>query len=132
MSVAVFEKRDESGTFCSTEEVMHPGVKVNMHASLLLAHFGPAYVDLELERFGFGTAAAAGCEVRVFLPVPGRQCSTVFRARRAGDLRGLGQNFTEGCRDLPFDRQLFRPDDAGHRPCGSRQQADRRELPRAP
>ena len=36
VSVAIFEKRDESGTFCSTEEVMHSGVKVNMHASLLM------------------------------------------------------------------------------------------------
>ncbi|GIK50147.1 MAG: NAD(P)/FAD-dependent oxidoreductase [Hyphomonadaceae bacterium] len=68
MSVAVFEKRDESGTFCSTEEVMHPGVKVNMHASLLLAHFGPAYVDLELERFGLELLRPPGAKYAYFYP----------------------------------------------------------------
>lgn len=68
MSVAVFEKRDESGTFCSTEEVMHPGVKVNMHASLLLTHFGPAYVDLELERFGLELLRPPGAKYAYFYP----------------------------------------------------------------
>jgi phytoene dehydrogenase-like protein len=66
--VAIFEKRDESGTFCSTEEVMHPGVKVNMHASLLLAHYGPAYVDLELERFGLEMLRAPGARYGYFYP----------------------------------------------------------------
>jgi phytoene dehydrogenase-like protein len=67
-SVAIFEKRDESGTFCSTEEVMHPGVKVNMHASLLLAHYGPAYVDLELERFGLELLRPPGAKYAYFYP----------------------------------------------------------------
>src|SRR5665213_3370191 len=67
-SVAVFEKRDESGTFCSTEEVVHPGVKVNMHASLLLAHYGPAYVDLELERFGLELLRPPGAKYAYFYP----------------------------------------------------------------
>ncbi|MFO1254752.1 MAG: NAD(P)/FAD-dependent oxidoreductase [Sphingomonadaceae bacterium] len=68
MSVAIFEKRDESGTFCSTEEVMHPGVKVNMHASLLMPHFGPPYVDLELERFGLELLRAPGAKYAYFYP----------------------------------------------------------------
>ena len=45
LSTAIFERRDESGTFCSTEEVLEPGVKLNMHASLLMPHYGPAFVE---------------------------------------------------------------------------------------
>src|SRR3989304_7899027 len=52
LKVAVFERRDEVGTHCSTEEVMYPGVKVNLHASALAPAVSPAYEDLELERFG--------------------------------------------------------------------------------
>lgn len=68
LAVAVFERRDESGTFCATEEVLHPGVKVNMHASLLMPHFGPAYVDLELERFGLELLRAPGAKYSYFHP----------------------------------------------------------------
>ena len=68
LSVALFERRDESGTFCATEEVLHPGVKVNMHASLLMPHFGPAYVDLELERFGLELLRAPGAKYAYFHP----------------------------------------------------------------
>ena len=52
LSVAVFESRNEVGTFCDTEEVMLPGVRVNLHASGLLPWMGPPYDELELERFG--------------------------------------------------------------------------------
>jgi phytoene dehydrogenase-like protein len=52
LKVAIFERRDEVGTHCATEEVMYPGVKVNLHASGLLPHVSPPYEDLELERFG--------------------------------------------------------------------------------
>lgn len=68
LAVALFERRDESGTFCSTEEVLHPGVKVNMHASLLMPHYGPAYVDLELERFGLELLRAPGAKHAYFHP----------------------------------------------------------------
>ena len=68
MSVAMFEKRDESGSFCSTEEVMHPGVKVNMHASLLMPHYSPAFVDLELERFGLEVLRGPGAKYAYFYP----------------------------------------------------------------
>jgi phytoene dehydrogenase-like protein len=68
LSTAVFERRDESGTFASTEEVMYPGVKVNMHASMLMPHFGPAYVDLELERFGLELLRAPGARFAYFHP----------------------------------------------------------------
>jgi phytoene dehydrogenase-like protein len=68
MSVAVFEKRDEAGTFCATEEVLNPGVKVNMHASLLVPHLGPAMLDLELERFGLELLRPPGAEYNYFYP----------------------------------------------------------------
>ncbi|MFI4935960.1 MAG: phytoene desaturase family protein [Caulobacterales bacterium] len=68
LSTAIFERRDESGTFCSTEEVLYPGVKLNMHASLLLTHFGPAYVDLELERFGLELLRPPGAKYAYFYP----------------------------------------------------------------
>ncbi|MDE2466913.1 MAG: NAD(P)/FAD-dependent oxidoreductase [Alphaproteobacteria bacterium] len=68
LKTAVFERRDESGTFCSTEEVLFPGVKLNMHASLMLAHYGPAYVDLELERFGLELLRAPGARFAYFYP----------------------------------------------------------------
>ena len=67
-SVAIFERRDESGTFCSTEEVLHPGVKLNMHASLLMPHYGPAYMDLELERFGLELLRPPGAKYGYFYP----------------------------------------------------------------
>ncbi|MBF7083011.1 NAD(P)/FAD-dependent oxidoreductase [Desulfallas sp. Bu1-1] len=51
-SVAVFEARNEVGTFCDTEEVMMPGVRCNLHASKIVPFLGPPYEELELERFG--------------------------------------------------------------------------------
>ncbi len=68
LRTAIFERRDESGTFCSTEEVLHPGVKLNMHASLLMPHYGPAFVDLELERFGLELLAPPGSKYGYFYP----------------------------------------------------------------
>ncbi len=68
MAVAVFESRDESGTFCATEEVLSPGVKLNLHASLLITHFGPAMVDLELERFGLELCRPPGSDYNYFYP----------------------------------------------------------------
>lgn len=65
---AIFERRDESGTFCATEETLYPGVKLSMHASMLMPHFGPAYVDLELERFGLELLRAPGSRFAYFHP----------------------------------------------------------------
>ncbi len=88
LEVAVFERRDESGTFASTEEVMYPGVKVNMHASMLMPHFGPAYLDLELERFGLELLRAPGARFAYFHPFldgnaamfSGRDCRETYEA----------------------------------------------------
>lgn len=68
LSVAVFERRDESGTFCATEEVLMPGVKLNLHASQLLPHWGPPYVDLELEKFGLELLKPPGSNYGYFYP----------------------------------------------------------------
>ena len=68
LSVAIFERRDESGTFCATEEVLHPGVKLNMHASLLIPHYGPAFVDLELEKYGLELLKPPGSDYSFFYP----------------------------------------------------------------
>jgi phytoene dehydrogenase-like protein len=68
LSVAVFERRDEAGTFCATEEVLFPGVKCNLHASQLIPHIGPPFVDLELERFGLELCRPPGSEYQFFYP----------------------------------------------------------------
>jgi len=68
LQTAVFERRDESGTFCATEEVLYPGVKLNLHASLLMPHYSPAYVDLELERFGLELLRPPGAKYAYFYP----------------------------------------------------------------
>jgi phytoene dehydrogenase-like protein len=52
LEVAVFERRDEEGTHCATEEVGVPGIKYNLHACGLMPHGTPPYADLELEKFG--------------------------------------------------------------------------------
>lgn len=51
--VVVLERREEVGTHCATEEVTVPGARMNLHATFLITHCGPALGDLELERFGF-------------------------------------------------------------------------------
>jgi phytoene dehydrogenase-like protein len=68
LSVAVFERRDEAGTFCATEEVLYPGVKLNLHACFLVTHMGPAFVDLELENFGLELRRPAEAEYGYFYP----------------------------------------------------------------
>ena len=52
LQVACFERKLEAGAGCCTEEVMAPGVKVNLCACNLATLWSPAYGDLELERFG--------------------------------------------------------------------------------
>ncbi|MBW2444350.1 MAG: NAD(P)/FAD-dependent oxidoreductase [Deltaproteobacteria bacterium] len=52
LSVAVFERKLEAGAGCCTEEVLHPGVKVNLCACNMVTLWSPAYADLELEKFG--------------------------------------------------------------------------------
>ena len=78
LSTAVFERRDESGTFARPKRSCTPASKLNMHASMLMPHFGPAYVDLELERFGLELLRAAGSAFRLFPSVPRRQRRDVF------------------------------------------------------
>ena len=68
LSVAVFERRDESGTFCATEEVLMPGVKLNLHVSQLLPLWGPPYVDLKLEKFGRELLKPPGSNYGYFYP----------------------------------------------------------------
>ncbi|MBW2230656.1 MAG: NAD(P)/FAD-dependent oxidoreductase [Deltaproteobacteria bacterium] len=52
LQVACFERKLEAGSGCCTEEVMHPGVKVNLCACNMVTLWSPAYADLELEKFG--------------------------------------------------------------------------------
>jgi phytoene dehydrogenase-like protein len=53
--VCLLEHRDELGTHCSSEEVLIPGVRFNLHASALTtATFSPVMDDLELYKFGMG------------------------------------------------------------------------------
>jgi len=52
LSVACFEHKLEAGAGCCTEEVMHPGVKVNLCACNMVTLWSPVYGDLELEKFG--------------------------------------------------------------------------------
>lgn len=110
LSTAVFERRDESGTFASTEEVMYPGVKVNMHASMLMPHFGPAYVDLELERFGLELLRAPGSRFAYFHPFLDGNAAMFSGRDLREDVRSLENHFVQGRRDIPQDRQLLRGD----------------------
>jgi len=52
LRVACFERKLEAGAGCCTEEVLHPGVKLNLCACNLVTLWSPAYGDLELEKFG--------------------------------------------------------------------------------
>jgi phytoene dehydrogenase-like protein len=52
LEVACFERKLEAGAGCCTEEVMHPGVKVNLCACNLPTLWSPVFGDLELEKFG--------------------------------------------------------------------------------
>jgi phytoene dehydrogenase-like protein len=52
LRVACFERKLEAGAGCCTEEVLHPGVKLNLCACNLATLWSPAYGDLELEKFG--------------------------------------------------------------------------------
>jgi phytoene dehydrogenase-like protein len=52
LAVACFERQLEAGSGCCTEEVMYPGVKVNLCACNMVTLWSPAYADLELEKFG--------------------------------------------------------------------------------
>ncbi len=52
LRVACFERKLEAGAGCCTEEVLHPGVKVNLCACNLVTLWSPVYGDLELEKFG--------------------------------------------------------------------------------
>lgn len=66
LSVAVFEARNEIAANCSTQEVMRPGVRCNLHASAIGAWTSPAYEELEMERFGFEPALTEWREVYPF------------------------------------------------------------------
>lgn len=68
LKVAIFERRDEAGTFCATEEVIYPGVRCNLHAIWLATHWSPAYIDLELEKHGLELLRPPGAEYSYFYP----------------------------------------------------------------
>jgi len=53
LKVLILERRDEVGTFCSTQELLHPGAMVSVHANGLFPGVGPVPVDLDLDRFGW-------------------------------------------------------------------------------
>ncbi len=52
LKVACFERKLEAGAGACTEEVMHPGVKVNLCACNMVTLWSPVYGDLELEKHG--------------------------------------------------------------------------------
>ena len=60
LSVACFERKLEAGAGACTEEVMHPGVKVNLCACNMVTLWSPAYGDLELEKFGLEMLTSSG------------------------------------------------------------------------
>lgn len=60
LSVACFERKLEAGAGACTEEVLHPGVKVNLCASNMVTLWSPAYGDLELERYGLEMLTSGG------------------------------------------------------------------------
>lgn len=52
LKVALFERSQEAGAFCQTQELMIPDAKVNTCAVYMLTMNSPAYEELEVERFG--------------------------------------------------------------------------------
>jgi phytoene dehydrogenase-like protein len=60
LRVACFERKLEAGAGACTEEVMHPGVKVNLCASNMVTLWSPAYGDLELEKYGLEMLTSSG------------------------------------------------------------------------
>jgi len=78
LKVAVFERRVECGTHCCTEELMHPGVKVNLCANLIGTMAGPAYDELELERFGLEMLTSS--EWGYFYPFKGDRSAVLIHA----------------------------------------------------
>ena len=49
LKVLILERRDEVGCFCSTQELLHPGAMVSVHANGLFPAIGPAPLDLDLD-----------------------------------------------------------------------------------
>jgi phytoene dehydrogenase-like protein len=60
LRVACFERKLEAGAGACTEEVLHPGVKVNLCACNMVTMWSPAYGDLELEKFGLEMLTSGG------------------------------------------------------------------------
>jgi phytoene dehydrogenase-like protein len=60
LRVACFERKLEAGAGCCTEEVLQPGVKVNLCACNLVTLWSPAYGDLELPKFGLEMLTSSG------------------------------------------------------------------------
>lgn len=52
LRVAVVERRNECGSFCLTEEPFGAGIPLDSHAVVCYTGRSPAFVDLELDRFG--------------------------------------------------------------------------------
>ncbi len=98
---AIFERRDESCTFCATEEVLMPGAKLNLHASQLLPHIGPAYIDLELERFGLELLKPKGSPYGYFYPF--RDGNALLFSRRSA-----AETYEAWKRISPKDAETYR------------------------
>ncbi|MBW2400429.1 MAG: NAD(P)/FAD-dependent oxidoreductase [Deltaproteobacteria bacterium] len=60
LRVACFERKLEAGAGCCTEEVLQPGVKVNLCACNLVTLWSPAYGDLELPKYGLEMLTSSG------------------------------------------------------------------------
>lgn len=52
LDVAVVERRNECGPFCLTEEPFGAGIPIDTHAVMCATDRGPAFKDLELDKFG--------------------------------------------------------------------------------
>lgn len=101
LDVALFERREEVGTHCTTEEVLHPGAKLNLHASGILIGSSPAYLDLELEKFGLDMLCT---EVSYFHPFKDKSAVIVHR----WDLEKTIQSFANmNQEDADTFRRLF-------------------------
>lgn len=53
LKVAILEKRNECGPFALTEDIFGAGTITDTHAAACFLPMGPAWGDLELDRFGF-------------------------------------------------------------------------------
>ena len=117
LEVLVLEKRNECGPFALTEDIFGAGAITDTHAAVCFLPMGPAYGDLELDRFGFDLiiGKASGAAVwkdgknLVFYYDPTRMTEAIaqFSRRDAETAQRIGQQLRPQLIEI-LERAIFR------------------------